>query len=185
MPARTRNKELTRSRLLDAGLTVAERDGIKATTVDSVIAEADSSKGAFFHHFADRPAYMVALHRRFHDQMSSDLGAAIGELEPGRNLLVVAANEYLDSCLRSRGARGLLFEARGEPAIRAEIETRTEQVAGRAAASFEALGIRDPEIVARLFIGAVVESASIEHAAGRRVAAVRRALETLIPMPRH
>lgn len=184
MATRTRNKELTRSRLLDAGLTVAERDGLKATTVDSVIAEAESSKGAFFHHFANRPEYMVALHRRFHDQVTLDLERAIGKLEPGQELVLTAANEYLDSCLRSRGTRGLLFEARGEPAIKAEIEIRNQQIASRAAPSFAALGVHDPEIVARLFIGSVVEAASLEHAVGRRIPAVRRAIAVLVPAAR-
>lgn len=181
MNTRVRNKEQTRSRLLNAGLEVADREGLKAMTVDSVIAEAQSSKGAFFHHFAGRPEYLVALHRRFHDQVVSALSASVSGLEPGRDLLIAAANAYLDACLKSRGARGLLFEARSEPAIKAEIEIRNEEIASLAAPSFKALDIRDPKIAARLFIAGVVEAASLEHSAGHKLAAVRRAVGVSVP----
>mgnify|MGYP001820286655 CR=1 FL=1 len=55
----------TRERLLDAAERLALGQGFSATTVDQVIAEAGSSKGAFFHHFASKNDLGRALVARY------------------------------------------------------------------------------------------------------------------------
>ncbi len=55
----------TRERLLDAAENLALGKGFSATTVDQVIAEAGSSKGAFFHHFASKGDLGRALVARY------------------------------------------------------------------------------------------------------------------------
>ena len=55
----------TRARLLDAAERLALGQGFSATTVDQVIAEAESSKGAFFHHFASKSDLGRALVARY------------------------------------------------------------------------------------------------------------------------
>lgn len=55
----------TRRRLLDAALRVVRRKGFVATTVDDLCAAAGVSKGAFFHHFADKEALALAAAAHF------------------------------------------------------------------------------------------------------------------------
>ena len=55
----------TRERLLDAAERLALGQGFSATTVDQVVAEARSSKGAFFHHFASKNDLGRALVARY------------------------------------------------------------------------------------------------------------------------
>ncbi|MGI9540406.1 MAG: TetR/AcrR family transcriptional regulator [Miltoncostaeaceae bacterium] len=55
----------TRERLLDAAEKLTLGRGFSATTVDQVIAEAESSKGAFFHHFASKSDLGRALVARY------------------------------------------------------------------------------------------------------------------------
>ncbi len=50
-----------------------ERNGFAATSVDAILAESGSSKGAFFHHFASKRALASALVERYVD---ADLGHA-------------------------------------------------------------------------------------------------------------
>lgn len=55
----------TRERLLDAAQRLTLGQGFSATTVDQVIAEAGSSKGAFFHHFSSKNELGRALVARY------------------------------------------------------------------------------------------------------------------------
>lgn len=50
----------SRTRLLDAAVTVIRAQGLSATTVDDLCAAAGVSKGAFFHHFAGKEDLAVA-----------------------------------------------------------------------------------------------------------------------------
>lgn len=49
-----------RTRLLDAAVALIRRQGLAATSVDELCAEAGVTKGAFFHHFASKEALAVA-----------------------------------------------------------------------------------------------------------------------------
>lgn len=57
----------TRARLLDAAERLVERNGFAGTSVDAILAEAGSSKGAFFHHFASKQELAQALVARYVD----------------------------------------------------------------------------------------------------------------------
>ena len=116
--------EATRSDLLEAGLRLADERGVRGLSVNAVVEEAARSKGAFFHHFADRDTYLVELHRRLHDEMAARMRELAGHVPPGPERLGIVADVYLDTFLARRGVRALLLEARAEPAIRAEIADR-------------------------------------------------------------
>ena len=63
MPRPTRlspEKGGARDRLLEAAMTLIRRNGFAATSVEALCAEAEVTKGAFFHHFASKEALGVA-----------------------------------------------------------------------------------------------------------------------------
>lgn len=60
-----RNGSATRDRILDVAERLVIDNGYAATPVDQVIAESQSSKGAFFHHFASKQALADALVERY------------------------------------------------------------------------------------------------------------------------
>ncbi|MFT4264713.1 MAG: TetR family transcriptional regulator [Nocardioides sp.] len=68
----------TRESLLDAAERLVERNGFAATSVEMVLSEAGSSKGAFFHHFPSKRALAHALVERY---VAADLGTLAGGLE--------------------------------------------------------------------------------------------------------
>ncbi|WP_433221306.1 TetR/AcrR family transcriptional regulator [Dactylosporangium sp. CS-047395] len=81
----------TREHLLDAAERLVERNGFAATSVEMILSEAGSSKGAFFHHFTSKRALAHALVERY---VTADLGtlaaglqAASAEREPKARLL--------------------------------------------------------------------------------------------------
>ena len=173
---RTAAAQQTRANLIETGLVLAEQLGLEGLSVNAVVAAAGVSKGTFFHHFPDRVSYLVAMHRRFHDALFDEMTSAIADIAPGRDRLTAAATTYLDGCLRDRGVKALLLEARGHLPIAEEVTRRNRMSVDLVVADFEALGARHPRQSARLWIAATAECALMELELGRRDAAARSAL---------
>jgi TetR/AcrR family transcriptional regulator, transcriptional repressor for nem operon len=177
MSTRQASAVRTRMSLIDAGLRLAERTGLSGLSINLLVEEAQVAKGTFFHHFGDRASYVLALHREFHDRLLAEIRRATSGLDPGRERLAVAANTYLDGCLRDRGVRALLLEARADPLIAEEVGTRSASIARLAAADFKAMRWTHPLESAQLWVGMTAEAALLEVKGGRRNPAVRSALK--------
>ncbi|MCW2690840.1 MAG: TetR family transcriptional regulator [Mycobacterium sp.] len=176
MSTRRESAARTRMSLIDAGLRLAERTGLSGLSINLLVEEAQVSKGTFFHHFGDRSSYVLALHREFHERLLTEIDNAISGLEPGRRRLITAATTYLDGCLRDRGVRALLLEARADPLIAHEISARNASSANLIETDFAAMGWPHPNESAQLWVGMTAEAALIELKSGRRSEAVRAAL---------
>jgi TetR/AcrR family transcriptional repressor of nem operon len=170
----------TRANLIETGLVLAEDVGLEGLSVNAVVAGAGVSKGTFFHHFPDRVTYLVALHRRFHDALFDEMLSVIGEMAPGKDRLDAAAATYLDGCLRDRGVKALLLEARGHLPIAEEVMRRNKMSVDVVAGDFEALGAPHPRETARLWVAATAECALMELELGRPDPAARSALTALV-----
>jgi AcrR family transcriptional regulator len=173
----------TREHLLDAGLYLAERTGLAGMSVNLIVEKAGVAKGTFFHHFPNRAAFVVALHREFHNRLFAEITEAIADMAPGRDRILSAAGAYLDSCLRHRGIRALLLEARAEPLIGDAIAERNKQASQVITLDFAAMGWTHPAEDAALWNGLVVEAALLELAAARRLPRVREALAQFLQPP--
>ena len=171
----------TREQLIAAGLSLAERTGLAGMSVNLIAAEAGVGKGMFFHHFRDRSEFLVALHKEFHDRVFAEIERTVAGMPPGRGRLLAAANAYLDECLRHRGIRALLLEARADHAILAAIAARNRLVGQLVGADFTAMGWAHPQASAALWNAAVVEAALLELAAGGYQAELRAALAQFLP----
>jgi hypothetical protein len=125
-------------------------------------------------------SYLVALHRRFHDVLFDEMMSAIGDIAPGKDRLAAAADTYLDACLRDRGVKALLLEARGHLPIAEEVTRRNRMSVDVVVADFEALGALHPRQSARLWVAATAECALMELELGRRDPAAREALSALV-----
>ena len=174
----------TRANLIETGLALAETLGLEGLSVNAVVAGAGVSKGTFFHHFPDRVSYLVALHRRFHDALLDEVLAVVADMTPGKRRLDVIAATYLDGCLRDRGVKALLLEARGHLPIAEEVMRRNRMTVDIVAADYAALGASSPRASARLWIAATAECALMELELGERDAAARAALSALVPDPK-
>jgi len=166
----------TREALIEAGLELAETTPLAGMSVNRVVEQAHVAKGSFFYHFGDRAGYLLALHRGFHDGVLADVRLATGGQPPGADRLATVAAGYLDACLRRRGVRALLLEARAQPAVAGEIRVRSDQIARLCEPDFRAMGRAHPLESARLWVGLVAEAALIEHDAGARLPDLRAAL---------
>jgi TetR/AcrR family transcriptional repressor of nem operon len=177
----------TRDALLKAGVAVAERDGLAGMSVNRVVAEAGVAKGTFYVHFADREAFVDALHERFYGRVDEAVAATTRDAAPGPDRLLRGACAYLDACLADRGVKALLLEARADGAIPERASGREERFVALSVPGFRAMGWRDAGVAARLFVRMISEGAILELEAGRRVPAVRRSLARFLgaePRPR-
>jgi TetR/AcrR family transcriptional regulator, transcriptional repressor for nem operon len=170
----------TRQALVDAGLRLAERTGLAGMSINLLVEEAGVSKGTFFHHFRDRAGFLLAVHAGFHDDLFADIEREVGPMPPGRERLLGQAKAYLDGCLRHRGVRALLLEARAEPLIADAVLDRNEALTELLAADFAAMDWPHPAESGRLWIALVVEAALIELRLGQRSPSARAALQHYI-----
>jgi len=173
----------TRESLLDAGEAVAARDGLAGLSVNGVVAQAGVAKGTFYVHFADRAAFVDALHERFYGRVVARVDRATGDLEPGRERLRRGAVAYLDACLDHRAVKALLVEARMDGSLTSRIASRGDAFTAAAQPSFRAIGWRDAAYAARLFAAMTSEVALLELDAGRPSPAARRTLARFLEPP--
>ncbi|MBU3751856.1 MAG: helix-turn-helix transcriptional regulator, partial [Mycobacterium sp.] len=170
----------TRHELLDAAIGLAEREGLAGLSVARITAAAGHAKGTFYVHFPDRAAFMVALHRRFHDALFSRIVAAtaaepLGPARAGKRL-----SAFLEGCRALPGVRAVLLEVRTEPAVATEVDRRNRQAAAVLAADL-AECCAQPRETARLLVLAAADVAARESDRRRRLPAARRALLDLVP----
>ena len=180
MTSRTDAALETRAALLDAGLEVAEQHGLSGMSINRVVAAAGVAKGTFYVHFADRDAFLSALHQRFHGRVGAAVAAARDGLPPGRARLQRSFEAYFEACLRDSGVRALLLEARNSPGVAAEVAERNAGFAALAEPDLRAMGWAEPRTATRLVLAMGAELAMTEMANGERDDLGRRVLWELL-----
>ncbi|MBU3061948.1 TetR/AcrR family transcriptional regulator [Nocardia sp. NEAU-G5] len=175
-----RSAEPGRNALLAAGVDVAEREGLRGLSVNAVVAAAGMAKGSFYHHFANRRGYVVALHGAYHEQLTQVITAAIAELEPGARRLRVGMAAYLDACLHTRGTKAFLAQSRTDTDLIDEVDARNRVFATLIEPDVASLGWTDPAAVAHLVIAMVAEVALAELYSGGRRDELRAAAMALL-----
>jgi AcrR family transcriptional regulator len=166
----------TREALLDAGEVVADRRGLAGLGVAAVVERAGVAKGTFYLYFADREAFVDALHQRFYASVTKAVASAVEGLEPGQELLLSAIDAYLDVCLANRAVKALVFDSRAEGSLTTTMREREEMFSRLAEPSLRAMGITPAPTAARLFVAMTSEAALIELEAGRRVPGARKTI---------
>jgi AcrR family transcriptional regulator len=175
-----RSAERTRELLLDAGASVAEREGLAGLSVNRVVAAAGVAKGTFYVHFVDREAFVDALHEQFHRRVQEAVAEATAGTPEGAERLWSGAEAYLDMCLRDRAIKALSLEARTEGALTESMSARHERFAAAAIPSFRAMGWPDATAASQLLAAMTSEIAIRELEARRRLPAARRSLRRFL-----
>jgi TetR/AcrR family transcriptional regulator, transcriptional repressor for nem operon len=170
----------TREALLEAGLQVAGEHGLAGLSVNQVVAAAGVAKGTFYVHFADRSAFVDALHERFHQRVADAAAEAVEGVPPGAEQIARAAVAYLDVCLAFPAVKALALEARSDPALASPMAGRHDRAAQTMVPSFKAMGWPDTTAAAQLFSAMTAEIALREFEAGRKVPAARRTLRRFL-----
>jgi TetR/AcrR family transcriptional regulator, transcriptional repressor for nem operon len=171
----------TRAVLLEAGAQLAASEGLHNLSINNVVKTAGLAKGTFYVHFPDRTAFLVALHRCFHDRVWDRVEQATAGVSPGPVRLQRAAIAYLDACRDDASTRSILFDAQSEPAIRREVQERNATATATIAADLRSMSVPNPNHAARLVIAMVVDVALAERDARRTLPALRKAFLEFLP----
>jgi transcriptional regulator with XRE-family HTH domain len=122
------------------------------------------------------PEFLAGLHQRFHDRLLDGILTAAGNMRPGRQRIIAGTFAYLDGCRRESGVRSLLAGARAEPAVRAAIQERNDQISELIAPDFAEMGWSEPTSAARIWVSMAAEVALAESARAASLPDLRAAL---------
>jgi AcrR family transcriptional regulator len=111
---RSRDKQATRQRLLDAAETVFADKGYHGAVVDDIIQASDSSKGGFYFHFPNKEAIFLALIEALTPRLEAAVDRAIASESDPVAQLDAALRVALETFSRHRRlSKILLVEAVG------------------------------------------------------------------------
>lgn len=101
----------TREALLDAARAIFAQKGFAATSTPEIVAAAGVTRGALYHHFADKQALFEAVVEREHGRVAAAIGSATdGAGAPADTIdgLVAGGNAYL-SAMQAEGRRQIML----------------------------------------------------------------------------
>jgi AcrR family transcriptional regulator len=112
----TAQDEPTRDRLIDAAVRLFSRPGSGLISIEAISAEAGLTKGAFYHHFADRGELLRAVARRVSPvaEMRAQIEPSI-ELGAREGLIAIAQSYYTAMRKRADLVRNLAANSSQDP----------------------------------------------------------------------
>lgn len=191
MPRSNRERtDATRTALLDAARTLFIEKGYAETATPQIVAAAEVTRGALYHHFPDKKALFWAVIEREANNVAADIDARSAEASSAREALLQGASAYFDAMAVPGRTRLLLKDAPAQHAIdNAEGEDPAEQGLkiglSHLLAGSENLKLLDP--LTSLISSAFEKAAIAIDCGGKRAdyeAAIAALLDGLIAQPR-
>jgi AcrR family transcriptional regulator len=113
-PTQAERSEATRAALIAAGRELFAERGYAAVSTAEIVAAANVTRGALYHHFADKRALFQAVHESLEEGLVARIGAGVASGEPPASafeFLVAGTDLFLDACEDPSFARIALQEA--------------------------------------------------------------------------
>lgn len=160
-----RDPEGTRGRILDAALNVFSHKGYHDSSVDEIVEQSHTSKGAVYFHFPNKQKLFLALVDKFVDLLERRIVEAIREHDEG----IERVSAALQACLETFGkyrplAKILLVQAVGLGAIFEEKRLEVHQRFISLIQTYldEAIAVgdiqpADTELIAMAWMGAIYQ----------------------------
>jgi AcrR family transcriptional regulator len=160
---RSQHAEATRRAVLAAARRSFGRKGYAQASVDEIAAAARVTKGAVYHHFADKEALFRAVHAVVEAEAQARAAAARDPKEPPIDQIVAVVNAYLDVALDEEIRRITLID--GPALLGLEPDGPADQQAGHVEVRlFIATAIArgqiidlDPDLLAHLIGGLALQ----------------------------
>jgi AcrR family transcriptional regulator len=118
MPRSNRERtDATRTALLDAARVLFVEKGYTETATPDIVAAANVTRGALYHHFPDKKSLFWAVIEREANEVAADINARSAEASSAREALLQGASAYFDAMAVPGRTRLLLREAPAQIAI--------------------------------------------------------------------
>jgi AcrR family transcriptional regulator len=98
MSVRGERAEATRSALLRAARELFAERGYPAVGTEQIVERAGVTRGALYHHFADKRDLFGAVHDQMERELMEAIGERMGQEADPWQLLVTGLRAYLDAC---------------------------------------------------------------------------------------
>jgi AcrR family transcriptional regulator len=165
--ARLPRGDVTRDALLRAAHELFAERGYAGVGTEEIVARAGVTRGALYHHFADKRDLFRAVHEQLEQRLVADIGERIGGIEDAWELIVTGVRAFLDSCTDPAVRRIALLDA---PAVLGWAEWREiDERYGLGLVSFGLQNAMDHGVLAprpvrplaHLLMGAMAEAAMV------------------------
>jgi AcrR family transcriptional regulator len=159
--------DATRGALLRAGRRLFAERGFAGVGTEEIVRRAGVTRGALYHHFADKRDLFRAVHEELEQGLVADIGARIGGIDDPWELMVTGVGAFLDACTEPAVMRIALLDA---PAVLGWEEWREIDARyGLGLVSFGLQNAMDRGVLAaqpvrplaHLLIGAMAEAAMV------------------------
>ena len=114
MEARTSNAEraaATRAALIDAARALFTERGYAAVGTEEIVAAAEVTRGALYHHFDGKRELFRAVHEQMEEEVVGAIGARMAGVQDPVEVLVTGIGAYLDACTDPALTRVTLLDA--------------------------------------------------------------------------
>jgi AcrR family transcriptional regulator len=103
--------EATRGQLIGVATELFGERGYAAVGTEEIVRRAGVTRGALYHHFADKRELFKAVHESMEQQLVRDIGAGMAGLSDPWEAMVAAVRGYLDACMDPRVRQITLIDA--------------------------------------------------------------------------
>jgi AcrR family transcriptional regulator len=103
--------DATRDALLRAARELFAERGYAAVGTEEIVARAGVTRGALYHHFADKRDLFRSVHEELEQQLVAGIGARIGGIEDPWELMLAGVRAFLDACVDPAVMRIALLDA--------------------------------------------------------------------------
>lgn len=154
----------TRSALIAAGRRLFGERGFAATSVEDLAHHARVTTGALYHHFPTKTALFESVFEHLHQELLAESASAALNGQVDVDLLLRAAQAFLDAVLRPDVAQILLIDAPAVLGLARFTELDERHAVAATVMAIEAgvkagtLAVEDPETVARLWMGVLTRA---------------------------
>jgi AcrR family transcriptional regulator len=147
----------TRAELMRVARALFAERGYAGVGTEEIVTRANVTRGALYHHFADKKHLFRAVHEELEEELVAHVGEQIAGIEDPWELAVTGVRAFLDACQNDRALRQIaLIDA---PAVLGWEEWR--EIDARYGLGLDAGVFRERDVtpLAHLLIGAMTEAA--------------------------
>jgi AcrR family transcriptional regulator len=159
--------DATRRALMQAARELFAERGYAEVGTEEIVARAGVTRGALYHHFADKRDLFRAVHEELEEALVADIGARIMGIDDPWELMVTGVRAFLDACTDPAVMRISLLDA---PAVLGWAQWR--EIDARYGLGLVSFGLQNaidrgtlrPQAVrplAHLMMGAMAEAAMV------------------------